>query len=305
MPHSAVEWAGTRTFERYAGDLRDFAATGYGRRRFRLVGVRAGGTVASSCKLYARELRCGERTRRATGIGAVFTPEALRGRGLATTMLAAVLDAERAAGTDFAFLFSDIRPHFYEELGFKKLPSRVFTLRAKSLDFERIAPVPVEDGDWPAIARCFAALERTRPIALARPPLVWEWMRSIHRIHALKGDAVSLAIRGRRGIVAYCLGRRVVKADAFVVDEFAYAGEAHRHLAGPLLRAAAGDLAKITGWLPPSPARSAIPRGTVRARRDAILMIAPLSPSAREAWRLESPALLESGSDTVWSNDHV
>ena len=267
--------------------------------------MRAAGKIASSCKLYARELRCGKRTLRAVGIGAVFTPVPLRGRGLATTLLAAVLDAERAAGADLAFLFSDIRPHFYEELGFKKLPSRVFTLRAGSLDFERIAPVPITDADWPAIARCFAALEKTRPIALTRPPLVWEYVRSIQRIHAMKGDAVSLAIRGPRGILAYCLGRRVIKADSFVVDEFAYAGEAHRHLAGPLLRAAAGDLAKITGWLPPPPARSAIPRGTVRARRDAILMVAPLSATAREGWRLENPALLDANSDPVWSFDHV
>lgn len=305
MPHSAAEWAGTRTLERYAGDLRDFVATGYGRRRFRLVGVREAGAITSSCKLYERELRCGERTLRAVGVGAVFTPEPLRGRGFATTLLAAVLDAERDAGTDLAFLFSDIRPHFYEELGFKKLPSRLFTLRAASLESARIDSFPIADGDWPAIARCFAAMEKSRLIALTRRPLVWEWVRSIQRIHAQKGDAVSLAIRGRRGIVAYCLGRRVVKADSYVVDEFAYAGESHRRLIAPLLRAAAGDLAKITGWLPPASASSAIPRGTVRARRDAILMVAPLSTTAREGWRLESPALLDASSDSLWSIDHV
>src|SRR5579872_667083 len=138
LPHSAALWAAGRSLEKYADDLREFASTGYGRRRFKLVGIRAGGEVVSSCKRYERELRCGDRMLRAIGIGAVFTREDCRGRGLATTLIAALLDAERDAGTDVVFLFSDIRPHFYEELGFVTLPSRTFTMRADSLPFERI-----------------------------------------------------------------------------------------------------------------------------------------------------------------------
>ena len=304
LPYSAEEWAGSRTFERYTADLRDLAATGYGRRRFRLVGTRVDGAIVSSCKLYERDLRCGERAMRSVGIGAVFTRPSHRGRGLATAMLAAMLDAERQAGTDLAFLFADIRPHFYEELGFTTLPSRVITLRADSLSPERIAPSRIREADMPAIARCFAALDQARHVALRRTPIVWDLVRTHHRIYPAHFDAVNLAIRGGRGILAYCLGRRVVKADAYALDEFGFA-KGHEHLVGPLLRAAAGDLRRITGWLPPQPARDALPRGTVRARRDAILMALPLSRAARAQWRTLLPEIRRSDGDPLWSTDHI
>lgn len=297
LPHSAALWAHGRSIEHYVRDQRAFAKSGFGRRRFRLAGIRLDGAIVTSCKLYARELRCGDRMLRALGIGAVFTRTSHRGRGLATLMLSALLDAEHAAGTDFAYLFSDIRPQFYADLGFITLPSRIFTLRADSLAFERVAPTPIREDDWPAVARCFASLEAHRPYALHRTPLVWEMIRSRNRI--------GLAIRSGRRILAYCLGRREIKSDAFVIDEFSFAGPQHAHLIPPLLRAAAGDLRKITGWLPPSPAREALPHASVRARRDGILMLAPLSPLARSRWKLDSRDVLRSPSDVIWSTDHI
>jgi GNAT superfamily N-acetyltransferase len=305
LPHSAKLWAGGRSFERYVADLRDFASGGYGRRRFRLRGIRADGAVVASCKIYERDVRCGDRMLRAIGIGAVFTRETHRGRGLATAMLASLLDAETRNGTDFAFLFSNIRPQFYADLGFATLPSRIITLRADLLAFERIEPVRVRDADWPAIARCFASLEAERPWALHRTPLVWELIRARHRVEPANGEAVNLLIRGGRGnVLAYCLGRRIVTADSYTVDEFA-CSNGNESLVGPLLRAAAGDLRKITGWLPPLPARNVLPRGTVRARRDAILMAVPLSRNARAQWKAHIDGIRSATGDAVWSSDHV
>ena len=303
LPHSASLWADGRSFEQYARDLRDLAKSGYGRRRFKLFGVRVDGTIAASFKRYERDLRCGDRMLHAIGIGAVFTRERYRGRGLATMMLADLLDREKRQGTDLALLYSNIRPQFYEQIGFIALPSRVFTLRADSLAFERVEPAHVRDDDWPAIARCFAALDEERPYALHRTPLVWELIRARHRIQPEPGHTINLVIRGKRRALAYCLGRRVVRSDAFVVDEFSFAGEEHAHLIPPLLRAAAGDLRKITGWLPPAPARNVLPRGTVRARRDAILMVAPLSTIARSRLKIDSRDVLRAASDPVWSTD--
>lgn len=303
LPYSASLWAEGRSLERYIGDLKDLAKSGFGKRRFSMLGVRVNGDVASSCKRYERDLRCGDRMLRAIGIGAVFTREDFRGQGLATAMLAALLDEERKNGTDLAILYSNIRPHFYEEIGFHALPSRIFTLRADSLAFERIKPAHIRDDDWPAVARCFAALDEHRQYALHRTPLVWELIRARHRIQPEPGHTVNLAIHANRRILAYCLGRRVVKSDAFVVDEFSFAGEQHAHLIPPLLRAAAGDLRRITGWLPPSPAREVLPRGTVRARRDAILMVAPLSTIARARWKADARDVLRAASDPVWSTD--
>jgi predicted N-acetyltransferase YhbS len=306
LPFSAEEWAGSRSFERYAGDLRDFVNSGYGRRHFRLIGMRVDGTIVTSCKRYERDLRCGERQMRAIGIGAVFTRPSHRGRGLATAMLAALLDAERQSGTDLAFLFSDIRPHFYQELGFAPLPSRLIALRADSLSNDRITASRLREEDIPAIARCFAALDETRRVALRRTPIVWDLVGTRHRIGQAHADTVDLAVRSSRGggVLAYCLGRRVVKADAYVLDELGFT-KGQEHLVAPLLRAASGDLRKITGWLPPQPARDVLPRGTVRARRDAILMATPLSRAARAQWRTLLPQILRSSGDPLWSTDHI
>ncbi len=72
LPHSAVKWAGDRDFAAYAAEFEAVCASGFGRRRFRTLGLSLDGDVVSSCKRYQRELRCGERTFRAAGIGAVF-----------------------------------------------------------------------------------------------------------------------------------------------------------------------------------------------------------------------------------------
>jgi len=98
LPASFSLWAYGRSFDRYAGDFRAFVASPYGKRRFATVGLRDGGRVAASCKAYAREIRWNEAILRATGIGAVFTPKALRGRGFASAMIGALLDRAGVSG---------------------------------------------------------------------------------------------------------------------------------------------------------------------------------------------------------------
>jgi predicted N-acetyltransferase YhbS len=302
LPHSAAMWAEGRTFDDYAADFRAVATTGFGKRRFRTLGFALDGALVASCKRYQREVRCGERQMRAAGIGAVFTPQEFRGRGYATAFLGALLDAERAAGTDLVFLFSDIQPAFYEKLGFVRLPSRAIALRADTLSAARVVTRTLDDSDWPAIERCFAAHEALRPFALTRPPLVWEWIRLRERAEPAP---VRLGIlRGRR-LVAYVRGRRYPDADSFALDECAFAdGDAAEALPA-LLRNAAGDLRKVTGWLPPAPVRDLLPRGAVRARTAAIAMILPLSPAARAAWRVQATRVGGDAADTAWSTDHV
>jgi GNAT superfamily N-acetyltransferase len=300
LPRSRDLWAGRRSFEEYVAEFRATVASGWGRRRFRTVGLRVDGVLAASCKRYARVLRCGERSFSAAGIGAVFTPEELRGRGYATALLGAFLDSERAAGTDLAYLFSDIHPAFYERLGFVPLPSRTMTLRADALPSERIDVVPLGETDAGAVRRCFDALDARRPFAFARTPLDWEWqrLRADSREHA--GQLVRLGVRRARGLAAYVLGRRVPAADAFVVDEYAYARADDARLVAPLLRAAAGDLRKVQGWLPPAPARGALPAGAIRRRGDAIAMAIPLSAPLRAAL-----GAVPRDGDPCWSTDHV
>jgi GNAT superfamily N-acetyltransferase len=304
LPHSQALWAGARTFEEYVAEFHATASSGWGRRRFRTVGLRYDGALVASCKRYERALRCGARTYRAAGIGAVFTPEALRGRGYATALLGALLDAERDGGTDLAYLFSDIHPAFYERLGFVALPSRSIALRAEMLSTDRVEVAVLGDGDLPAMRRVFAALDGRRPFAFVRTPLDWEWqrLRSASREHA--GGAVRLGVRRGRSLAAYVSGHRIPASDAVVVDEFAFARDEDRPLIAPLLRAAAGDLRTIRGWLPPAVAREGLPRGAVRARAGAVAMVIPLSAAFRPALRERSTTGRERA-DPCWSSDHI
>jgi len=305
LPYSASIWAGERSFADYAAEFGAECASGFGRRRFRTLGLSLDGDVVSSCKRYQRELRCGERTFRAAGIGAVFTPEAARGRGYATAFLGALLDAERANGTDLVYLFSDIHPAFYERLGFTRLPSRAIVLRADALPHARIPARTLADDDWPAIERCFAALDATRAFALTRPPLVWEWLRLRARSRAVDGVLVRLGVARGRRLAAYVMGRRFPAVDSFALDEFAYVDDEARALVPALIRNAAGDLRKVTGWLPPAPARAVVPRGAVRARRTGIAMLLPLSAAARAAWERSAGAINSAPADPCWNADHI
>jgi predicted N-acetyltransferase YhbS len=305
LPHSAEIWAGQRSFADYAAEFGAVSASGFGRRRFRTLGLSLDGELVTSCKRYQRELRCGDRTFRATGIGAVFTPQAARGRGYATAFLGALLDAERANGTDMVYLFSDIHPAFYERLGFVALPARAIVLRADTLPHERIATRTLGDDDWPAIERCFAALDATRAFALTRPPLVWEWLRLRARSSESSGVLVRLGITRGRRLVAYVLGRRFPAADSFALDEFAYADAEAAAAIPALIRNGAGDLRKVTGWLPPAPARAIVPRGAVRARKDAATMIIPLSSAFAAAWQRVAAEIAGATADPCWNGDHI
>lgn len=307
LPHSSEIWAAGRTLEEYVDDFVAVAESAYGKRRFRTLGLRIDGGIVVSCKRYERELRCGERTLRAVGIGAVFTPPGLRGRGYASALIGMLLDAERATGSDVAYLFSDIHPVFYERLGFVALPSRSISLRADMLPATRLEIAPADDGDWTAIRGCFDALDSRRPIALRRTPLVWEWLRTSLRTGRSRpdGQRVALIVRTARSASAYVFGRRFPKLDAFALDEYGYTGDDGFDAVAPLLRSAAGDLRKITGWLPPDVARAALPRGAVRKRKNSIMMIALLSAPARAAWQRHAAAIAADDADRCWSTDHI
>ncbi len=303
MPHTASLWAGTRSIDTYVADYRTLATSGYGKRRLRTVGLRIDGVLVASCKRYARGFRVADRVYTSVGIGAVFTPAPFRGRGYATAMLGAMLDAERAAGTDLAYLFSDIRPAFYAALGFEKLPSRAIVLRADSLPRERV-PIATID-DITDIRGVFDALDERRPFGFARTPLDWEFVRMRAAIHAHADAPLLLGTRRGKSVSAYVAGRRVPSLDTFVLDEFAFRRPSDAAMIGPLLRAAAGDLRKITGWVPPDIARAELPRGAVRARKDAITMILPLSSAFRTSWTAIAATVNKAASDPVWSADHV
>ena len=217
-------------------------------------------------------------------------------------MLATALDAARREGYDLAYLFSDIRPQFYAEIGFTTLPSRRFSLRADLLPSVRLELARLGDSDWSAVRRLFDRTESRRDLAFVRDPAVWGWIRTRvrHGSEHRSGEETNLVVRRRGRVVAYVLGVRVPERDYYGLDEFGFADE-HGAVIPGLLRAAAGDLRRIGGWLPPNGAREALPKLSVGARKNAILMVAPLGREGRAAMRRTLAERLELG----WAMDHV
>lgn len=304
LPETHALWGGTRDPARYAADFRTHAKFVW-HRPF-TVGLRADDRVVASCKLYERELRWDGKVLLATGIGAVFTSPQYRGRGYASAMLAMVLDGERAAGRDLAYLYSDIHPAFYGRLGFATLPSRRLGLRVSSLDGSRSGAVPLAERDWPGVKRTYQRLEGARPWTFTRDARVWRWVRNHWTALPPRGEQrVSLVVRRKGGIATYVIGLRIPRKDTLWVEEFGFSGDDGRARLPAVLRAAAGDLARVRMWMPPPGAREALPRGSPTARKKAIFMVAPISPAARAWWRANKTEILAARSDPLWVADHV
>lgn len=303
LPLTAELWAGGRPQTRYVAHAGEIAHCGYGRRHYRTVGLYDGKNLLASFKRYERTVRVGSQRLHATGIGAVFTAPGLRGRGYASAMLAMELDRSVTEGIDLAFLFSDIRPQFYAPLGFVALPSRSMSLRADSLPTTRVEVTRLDEHDWVGVARCFDLGERHRAWAFVRTPLVWEWLRLRMRQGSEHPESVetNLVVRRGRAIAAYVLGARAPQHDAYILDEFGFADAQAAALIPALLRSAAGDLQRVTGWLPVDSTRDVLPHASVRKRSKAVFMIAPLSAAAK-LWVKHAA---EVKVDSVWSTDHI
>lgn len=305
LPFTHALWSHGRPLDAYVAQTTALAQTAYGRKSYRTFALTNGDMpLLSSFKRYEREAHLDATKLRGIGIGAVFTPEEHRGHGFASAMLGIALDDARNGGFDFAYLFSDIHPQFYKELGFVELPSRSISARADSLSAERITTEPLSDRDWSAVRKCFDATNARRGWGLVRQPSVWDWIRTRMRAregHA-EGQPVNLVARKGRSIAAYVIGMREPKHDAYVFDEFAYATDEAKRLIAPLLRNAAGDLRRIVSWLPPAGARELLPRGSVRRRSEAIWMMAPLSQLGRQ---LLDRAKTSGAADGIWALDHV
>ena len=303
LPLTASLWTGRRTFEEYAAQTLEIARGAYGRRHFRTIGLYDGRAMVASFKRYERTLRNGSRRLRAIGFGAVFTPVEFRSRGYASVMLAMALDQARSEGYDLAYLFSDIRPAFYAALGFAALPSRAFSLRADALPAMRLELARLADDDWNGTRHVFDLAERRRSAGFLRSSTVWEWirMRARHSSEHPVGEETNLVVRRRRAIAAYVFGVRAPARDAYILDELGFADDAAAAAVPALLRAAAGDLRRIVGWLPPNGIRELLPRFVTRKRTRSIFMMAALGT---EGERLQG-ALCASRDDFCWATEHI
>jgi predicted N-acetyltransferase YhbS len=123
-----------------------------------------GERVLSSAKRYLIDATLDRRRIAVVGVGAVFTPPALRARGFARLLLERIQEDARQRGSEAALLFSEIGPEYYARLGFEVIPRNTVEIR---VDRREGAPgVVVRTGDGrdlamlEAIAAEFAACHR-------------------------------------------------------------------------------------------------------------------------------------------------
>ena len=162
-------WHESLSRENYGRWWRAQLKTPWGSAHLDRVALVDGSNVLSSAKRYDLSFRIDGRIRRVLGIGAVYTPPAFRRRGAAREMLTLMLDAAVAEGYEFAALFSEIAPAFYERLEFVPVPLDQVRLQVR---LKGGAPAMLvrsgEDRDLPFIAEMTAARAAGARLALDR-----------------------------------------------------------------------------------------------------------------------------------------
>lgn len=163
-------WNDGLSSEHYAKEWAAQLKTPWGRQHLDRVALVDGPHVLASAKRYDLAVRFDGRIRRVLGIGAVFTAPAHRGRGCARELVTRMLDTAVTDGQEFAMLFSEIAPAFYEQLDFVPVP-----LVESALEVDRKgggAPAMLvrsgDEKDLPNIVEMSAARAATARLALDR-----------------------------------------------------------------------------------------------------------------------------------------
>jgi GNAT superfamily N-acetyltransferase len=149
-------WGGLLDESRFLTFQRRLADAPEARDRYHILGWFHGERLLSALKLYELHGSAAGKPLQVTGIGAVYTPPALRRKGHAFAMLAAALARSRAAGAHAALLFSDIDVTYYERLGFRPVESRESSIALTQLPRPAGGFRPAVAGDEAALARIFA-----------------------------------------------------------------------------------------------------------------------------------------------------
>jgi GNAT superfamily N-acetyltransferase len=153
LDHTFPFWNDGLSRERYGRFNRAQMQTRWGARGLRRVGLVDGDRLLASAKRYQIELSIDGAPTRVLGIGAVFTPKAMRGRGYARRLIERLVGEAATDGAGAALLFSEIGTAYYEGLGFRTVPLRDVEIRVVERPGAPAMLVrTVEDQDLPFIA---------------------------------------------------------------------------------------------------------------------------------------------------------
>jgi len=192
-------WGAGLSFEDYRSFWADLSTTGWAHDNLSyLVWLDDDGSILSSLKLYQPRVRLYDRQGTVAGIGAVFTPRALRGRGHASALIREVLVEARQRGDIAALLFSDVGTALYRALGFLELAAEEAwgEIRRKLPDpppdwsLTPMTPAHLDD-----IIRTHDRCSRERPLAILRDRAYWEYLIERSRSFFSRLDGTDLSSR--------------------------------------------------------------------------------------------------------------
>ena len=122
-------WGEGLSLDAYGAWNRAQMATRWGRNHLhRLALVDDAGVVLASAKRYDLQAVIGGHAVPVVGIGAVFTPPALRGHGHARQLADLMLSDAAERGCQYALLFSEIGAAYYESMGFRTVPRSLVSI---------------------------------------------------------------------------------------------------------------------------------------------------------------------------------
>jgi predicted N-acetyltransferase YhbS len=179
-------WGEGLTFRNYEKFWAAQLQTPWGRLHLDRVALVEEGGVTSSAKRYELSARIDGRIRRVLGIGAVFTSPSRRGRGGARRLVEAMLERGEAEGFEYAMLFSEINPAYYEQFDFVAVPHLESALMIARRDGSPAMLVRTgDDRDIPAMAEMSARIAAAARFALDRSE---DWIRfSLSKRRLLSG----------------------------------------------------------------------------------------------------------------------
>ena len=234
-------------------------------------------------------------------IGSVYTLGEFRGRGFAPELIEWVERHEQAHhAAAWSVLYSDIKPAYYERLGYTLCPSwlgwcdpKVATVKMNTE--LRLAPIAAGD-HLDELARMYAGYHGAMPLSIARDAEYWAAM--LKKFADDKFYALVETSGSWRGYV-----RVGNKPDAWKITDFALADQsealAEQLYAALSSLAAQAGVARLGGWLPDSPAARKF--FALEPRPTEITMIKPLGPAAARAGR-PLDAMLVAGTTPLLRN---
>ena len=185
--------------------------TEWGRTHLRRLALVDNGRVLASAKRYDLTLVIDGRHVPTVGVGAVFTPVSMRGRGYARAIIDALVDTARGDGAELALLFSEIGAAYYQRLGFTVVPVETADLMVLEKDG---APAMLVRAGEAADAEQVAAIHARRAVqyrlSLASSPDQVRYTLTKKRLFA------GLDPSGRR-TVEYFVAEEGHRAVAFVL----------------------------------------------------------------------------------------